>query len=277
MGKGKMDEMKSDKCMEQAVVCVSFGTSVPAGRENITAVENALRQSARDRVFVSALTSPTIRRILRERGEAVYSVSEALESLRSQGVTEVLVQPTHILCGHEYDKLKWEAESWRDRFDTLRIGRPLLTDTDDLQTLAAGLSAAYPARSGETLVLFGHGTDHAANLIYPALQAMFHLAGRSDVLVGTAEGWPAFEDVLAQLNVQSGKNVHLVPLLVAGGHALNEMAGSGSDSWKSRLEAEGFTVRATLRGLGVMPAVQEMYRAHLEEDLQGDCYGTRLL
>ena len=71
--------MKSDKCMEQAVVCVSFGTSVPAGRENITAVENALRQSARDRVFVSALTSPTIRRILRERGEAVYSVSEALE------------------------------------------------------------------------------------------------------------------------------------------------------------------------------------------------------
>ena len=258
-----MDEMKSDKCMEQAVACVSFGTSVPAGRENITAVENALRQSARDRVFVSALTSPTIRRILRERGEAVYSVPEALESLRSQSVTEVLVQPTHILCGHEYDKLKWEAETWRDRFDTLRIGRPLLTDTDDLQTLAAGLSAAYPARSGETLVLFGHGTDHAANLIYPALQATFHLAGRSDVL--------------AQLNVQSGKNVHLVPLLVAGGHALNEMAGSGSDSWKSRLEAEGFTVRATLRGLGVMPAVQEMYRAHLEEDLQGDCHGTRLL
>ena len=156
--------------MKKAVVCVSFGTSVPAGRENITAVENVLRQAAQDRMFISAFTSPTIRRILRERGETVYSVAEALEALRSQGVTEVLVQPTHILCGHEYDKVKRDAEPWRDRFAALRIGRPLLTDTGDLQTLAAGLSAAYPPREGETLVLFGHGTDHTANMVYPALQ-----------------------------------------------------------------------------------------------------------
>ena len=266
--------MKRDTCMKQAVVCVSFGTSVPTYRENITAVENVLRRAAQDRVFISAFTSPTIRRILRERGETVYSVAEALEELWRQGVTEVLVQPTHILCGHEYDKLKREAETWRDRFESLRVGRPLLTDTDDLRTLAAGLSAAYPAQSGETLVLFGHGTDHAANLIYPALQTAFHLAGRRDVLVGTAEGWPAFEDVLAQLKAGIGKTVHLVPLLVAGGHALSGMAGGDPDSWKSRLVAEGFVVRATLRGLGVMPAVQEMYRVHLEEDLRGDCHGT---
>ena len=108
--------MKSDKRMKQAVVCVSFGTSVPAGRENITAVESVLRQSAHNRIFISAFTSPTIRSILRERGETVYSVAEALEALRKQGVTEVLVQPTHILRGHEFDKLKREAEPWRDRF-----------------------------------------------------------------------------------------------------------------------------------------------------------------
>lgn len=266
--------MKRDKGMKRAVICVSFGTSVPAGRENITAVENVLRRAAQDRIFISVLTSPTIRRILGERGETVYSVEEALEELWKRGVTEVLVQPTHILCGHEYDKLKRETESWRDRFESLRVGRPLLTDTDDLQTLAAGLSAAYPARAGETLVLFGHGTDHAANLVYPALQTAFHLAGRWDVLVGTAESWPAFEDVLVQLNVRNGKNVHLVPLLVAGGHALNGMAGRDPDSWKSRLEAEGFSVRTTLRGLGVMPTVQEMYRVHLEEELREDCHGT---
>ena len=260
--------------MKKAVVCVSFGTSVPAGRENITAVENVLRQLIQDRVFISAFTSPTIRRILWERGENVYSVAEALEELWSQGVTEVLVQPTHILRGHEYDKLKREAEPWREKFEALHIGRPLLTDTDDLQTLAAGLSAAYPARAGETLVLFGHGTDHAANLVYPALQTAFHLAGRPDVLVGTVEGWPAFEDVLAQLKAQNGKNVHLVPLmLVAGDHALNDMAGEDPESWKSRLEAEGFAVRTTLRGLGLLPAVQNMYCAHLE-DLRKDSHGT---
>ena len=257
--------------MKKAVVCVSFGTSVPAGRENITAVENVLRQSAHDRVFISAFTSGVIRRLLRERGEVVRSVAEALEELWEQDVTEVLVQPTHILCGHEYDKLKREAEPWRDRFEVLRIGRPLLTDTGDLQTLAAGLSAAYPARAGETLVLFGHGTDHTANMVYPALQTVFHLSGRPDVLVGTVEGWPAFEDVLAQLKSRNVKSVHLVPLmLVAGDHALNDMAGEDPDSWKSRLEAEGYTVRSTLRGLGVMPAVQAMYRAHLEEELRKD-------
>lgn len=261
--------------MKRAVVCVSFGTSVPAGRENITAVENVLRQSAQDRILISAFTSPTIRRILKERGETVYSLAEALEELWRQGVTEVLVQPTHILCGHEYDKLKREAEAWRDKFESLRVGRPLLTDTDDLQTLAAGLSAAYPAQAGETLVLFGHGTDHAANLVYPALQTAFRLAGRPDVLIGTVEGWPAFENVLEQLKAQDGKHVHLVPLmLVAGEHALSDMAGSGPESWRSRLEAEGFIVRATLRGLGVLPAVQAMYRSHLEEELRGDGHGT---
>ena len=255
--------------MKKAVVCVSFGTSVPAGRENITAVENVLRQAAQDRMFISAFTSPTIRRILRERGETVYSPAEALEALRSRGVTEVLLQPTHILRGHEYDKLKREAAPWRDRFDSLRVGDPLLSDTEDLRTLAAGLSAAYPQQNGETLVLFGHGTDHAADLVYPALQTAFRLAGRTDVLVGTVEGWPAFGDVLAQLT--GGKTVHLVPLmLVAGDHALNDMAGADPDSWKSRLEAEGFAVRASLRGLGVMPAVQAMYRAHLEEELRKD-------
>ena len=254
--------------MKKAVVCVSFGTSVPEARESITAVEAVLRRAAGERVFVSAFTSGVIRRVLKERGETVYSVPEALEALWKQGATEVLVQPTHILWGYEYDKLTREAEPWGRRFERLRLGRPLLADTGDLRALAAALSAAYPARAGETLVLFGHGTGHAANLAYPALQTAFHMAGRRDVLVGTVEGWPAFEDVLAQMRERNKKRVHLLPLmLVAGDHALNDMAGQTPESWKSRLEAEGFTARATLRGLGLLPEVQDLYRAHLEEAL----------
>lgn len=255
--------------MSEAVVCVSFGTSVPIGRENITAVENALRRAAGDRIFVSAFTSGVIRRLLKERGETVDGVEEALESLWGQGVEEVLLQPTHILCGSEYDKMRREAEPWREKFRSLRFGRPLLTDTNDLQALAAKLSAAYPARDGEALVLFGHGTGHAANLVYPALQTAFGLAGRRDVLVGTVEGWPAFPEVLRQLKERDAISVHLVPLmLVAGDHALNDMAGGTPESWKSRLEAEGLSVRATLRGLGLLPEVQAMYRAHLEAALR---------
>lgn len=254
--------------MRQAVVCVSFGTSVPAGRENITAVETVLRRTAGDRIFVSAFTSGVIRRVLRQRGETVCSVAEALEALWKQGVEEVLLQPTHILCGNEYGKMRREAEPWRDKFHSLCFGKPLLADTEDLRMLAAALSAAYPAQAGESLVLFGHGTDHAANLAYPALQTAFALAGRRDVLVGTVEGWPAFPEVLGQLEERGAGGVHLVPLmLVAGDHALNDMAGAEPESWKSRLEAAGFTVRATLRGLGLLPEVQAMYRARLEEAL----------
>ena len=195
-------------------------------------------------------------------------------ALREQGVTEVLVQPTHILRGHEYDRLQREAEAWRDRFETLRVGKPLLADTEDLRTLSAALSAAYPPRAEETLMLIGHGTDHAADMTYSALQTAFRLLGRTDVLVGTVEGWPAFDEVLAQLRQRWGSSVHLVPLLlVAGDHARNDMAGSGPDSWRSRLEAEGYTVRVTLRGLGLLPAVRELYRTHLVRALEEGGHG----
>lgn len=255
--------------MKKAIVCVSFGTSVDAARESITAVENALREAAQDRLFVRAFTSPTVRRILAKRGETVPGVAEAMESLLQQGVREVLVQPTHILCGHEYDRIRAEVRPWRTRFDTLAIGRPLLADTADIRALAAILSETYPPCRDETLVLFGHGTDHFANVVYPALQTAFRLAGREDVLVGTVEGWPAYEDVSRQLAAGGGKRVHLVPLmLVAGDHVVHDMSGGGADSWASRLTAEGRTVRSTVQGLGMLPAVRALYRAHLERDLR---------
>lgn len=256
--------------MDRAVLCVSFGTSVPAGRENITAVEDVLRRASQGWAFVSAFSSGVIRRILKGRGERVYSLGEALESLEEQGVSDVAIQPTHLLCGLEYEKLQREAEPWRGRFAALRMGRALLAETADVRTLAAALSQAYPAQPGETLVLFGHGTDHPSNLVYPALQTAFALAGRRDVAVGTVEGWPAFEEVLEQLESQEARAVHLVPLmLVAGDHALNDMAGEEADSWRSRLTAAGFSVRCTTQGLGLLPAVQRMYRKRLEETLHG--------
>ena len=178
------------------------------------------------------------------------------------------MQPTHILYGHEYDKIKAEMAPWQGRFDTLRIGRPLLADTADIQTLTEALSQAYPPREDAALILFGHGTDHFANAVYPALQTSFQLAGREDVLIGTVEGWPVYEEISRQLKSGGRKCVHLVPLmLVAGDHAMNDMAGEEADSWASRLAAEGYTVRCTVQGLGLLPAVQGMYCAHLESVL----------
>ena len=251
--------------MKQALLCVSFGTSVERARPAITAVEDTLRETAPERVFARAFTSSIIRRVLAGRGEEVPGVTEALETLLAQGIEDVAVQPTHILYGNEYDKLAAEADSFRDRFRLLRIGRPLLADSRDLRTLAAALDAAYPRRAGEALVLFGHGTDHFANAAYPALQTAFRLMGREDVLVGTVEGWPVFDDICMLLERGGCSAVHLVPLmLVAGDHAMNDMAGDGPDSWRSRMEAAGYRVRCTMDGLGLLPAVRRMYREHLE-------------
>lgn len=249
--------------MPKTLLCVSFGTSVPEARESITAVENALHRAAPDLTFARAFTSPTIRRILQGRGETVLSLPEALDVLAGG---EVVVQPTHFLYGQEYDSIRRQVEECRGRFASLTLGKPLLAGVQDLQALAAAIHAVCPPASGEALLLMGHGTEHFAGVVYPALQTVFHMMGRTDVFVATAEGWPALEDVLPQLQAAGYTSAHLMPLmLVAGDHACNDMAGDDPESWKSRLNKAGIQVRCTLRGLGTLPAVQDLYAAHLRQ------------
>ena len=252
--------------MPKTLLCVSFGTSVPAARESISAVETALQQSAPDLAFVRAFTSPTIRRILQSRGERVQSLHEALEALAGK---EVLVQPTHFLYGQEYDCIRREVESRQGQFASIVLGKPLLAGPEDLRALAAAIGAACPPVTGEALLLMGHGTEHFAGIVYPALQAVFHMMGRTDVYVATAEGWPSLEEILPQLHRGGYGKVRLRALmLVAGDHACHDMAGDDPDSWKSRLQAKGLEVRCTLQGLGLLPAVQALYAAHLRELLE---------
>ena len=140
-----------------------------------------------------------------------------------------------------------------------------MSDTGDIKRFAARLSQAYPPAEGSAAVFMGHGTDHFANAVYPALQTGLRLEGREDLLVGTVEGWPSLEDILRQLAPGGPRRVTLVPLmLVAGDHARSDMAGD----WKPRLEAAGHTVRCTLTGLGELPWVQEMYRERFAELLK---------
>ncbi len=246
--------------MSKALVVISFGTSFPRAVEDIEGVERALRRVAPYHTFVRAFTSSMIRGSLAQRGKPVPGLTEALRDLATRKYTNVVVQPTHLLPGKEYAKLKAEASEMVPLFDSLKVGRPLLDDKDSLRTLAEGLSKAYP--SGQETVLFmGHGTDHFANLVYPALQTAFYFQKRKDLLVATVEGWPTLEDWIDQL---AGKPVRLVPLmLVAGNHALNDMAGEEAGSWNSRLRAVGCDVRCTLTGLGSLPWVQEMYQQKL--------------
>ena len=251
--------------MGRVLIAASFGTSVPEARRAVTAVEEALWREAPPYKPVRIFTSPTIRRILAGRGENVPSLTEALEQLSHSGIRCAAVQPTHLLYGIEYDKLKAEAEAFAGKYGALAVGRPLLADAAALQAFASRLCGDYPPEDGGAVVFMGHGTEHFANAVYPALQTALRLEGREDLLVGTVEGWPALEDAVRQLAAGGPKRVRLVPLmLVAGDHARNDMDGE----WKPRLEEAGHAVLCEFTGLGERPWVREMYAERVRELLE---------
>lgn len=248
--------------MKQALVITSFGTSVPEARGSIHAVETALKEAASGCMVVRAFTSPTIRRILANRGEIVLSLTAVLEQLYKEGIRQVLVQPTHLLYGYEYDKLKTEADKFSGHFEKLAVGKPLLAGHRDILQFAANMAKTHPPHAGKNVVYMGHGTEHFANAVYPALQTALHLIGRDDIYIGTVEGWPALADVLHQLKTPC--QITLLPLmLVAGEHARKDM----SVHWKQKLEQAGHTVQCGFTGLGELSWVREMYKDRLLEIL----------
>lgn len=253
--------------MKKALLVLSFGTSVPAARKSIFAVEEALK-AVSDRDFFRAFTSPTIRRILARKGETVWSLPEALEALEEMGYADVAIQPTHLLYGYEYDNIRETVTQWNGRFPVLRLGQPLLATQEDLFCLGDCVTKAYAPEDG-VLVLMGHGTAHFANMVYPAFQTVLRSRGHENVLVGTVEGWPDFDEVQAGLQAMGKKQVLLAPLmLVAGDHALNDMA--GEDGWKGQLEQSGFQVSCIMEGLGMLEPIQQMYAAKCKTLLENE-------
>ena len=252
---------------QKALVCASFGTTVPTAAADIAGVEQALAAAAPGWQLLRAYTSGMVRAALAGRGQPEDSVPEALARAAAAGCRRVLVQPTHFLWGVEYDKLKAQALAAAPGFDWLRVGRPLLDDTRDLRALAGAIGALYPAEPGRAVVLMGHGSAHRANVVYPALQGIFELQSRPDIRVGTVEGWPGLAEVCAAL---ARSRASRVLMLVAGDHAQNDMAGPGPHSWRSVLAGQGYRVDWVRHGLGSEKAVQDLYAAHLRGVLQED-------
>lgn len=252
---------------ETGVLAVSFGTTVDEARHScVEPVEGALARRCAPLPFFRAYTSGVVRRRLGERGIVIPSPEEALEEMARRGVTRAAVQPTHLLAGFEYDKLAAVVDRARPRFRELRLGRPLLWDTQGVEALAQVLSARFPREEGGCVALMGHGTRHPANLVYPALQGVLSRMGRHDLLVGTVEGSPELTQLLPMLEGLGARRVTLAPLLlVAGEHACEDMAGPSPESWRGQLEARGLEVRCLLEGLGALEAVQELYCRRLEE------------
>ena len=223
---------------KRAIVVTSFGTSYNENRaKTIEAIE---RQAAEEfpgwdirRAFTSRMI---IKKILERDGERIDYISDAMERLVSEGYGQVVVQPTHIMNGTEYDDVVRIVADHCGNIPVLRMGKPLLTTTEDYDELVEALekSLLKEVADDEALVLMGHGSEHYANATYSQLQIKLWLAGHDDVFVTTVEGYPEFDDTIRLMEGCGKKKAVLFPLMVvAGDHANNDMAGDEDDSLKS--------------------------------------------
>lgn len=255
------------KDVKPVILAVSFGTSFDDNRElTIGAVEKAISSANSDFDTRRAFTSQIVIDVIKEnKGEEIDNVEEAFDKLVKDGVKELVVQPTHVISGFEYDDLVTVVEKYEDKFDSISMGMPLLDTDEDYKKLADALVADTESYSDDdtAIVFMGHGTHHEANESYGKLQNVFLENGNENYFVGTVEGTPALEDVVKAVKDGGYKKVVLQPLMVvAGDHANNDMAGDEEDSWKTVFENEGFEVECILRGLGEIKAVQDIYVSH---------------
>lgn len=254
--------------VSKVLLVVSFGTSYDDSREvTIGAIENKLRDAYPDYEVRRAFTSQIIIGILAERGIETDNVTQAMDRLVADGVKEVVLQPTHVMSGFEYDDVISEVAPYQEKFDSFKIGEPLLTSDADYDRVIAELAketAKYSAE-GTVAVFMGHGTEHEANAAYAKLQERI-AAGHGNIFIGTVEAEPALEEVMALVKASGATKVVLLPLMVvAGDHASNDMAGDDEDSWKSAFAAAGYEVECVLKGLGQYAGIQDIYAGHVAD------------
>jgi len=251
----------------KAILVVSFGTShLDTLEKTIMAIEQKVAKSFPDYAVYRAFTSQMILdKLQREEGLHYYNIKEAMEQMTKDGIETIIAQPTHIINGFEFDKMKSDLMKYADRFQRIRVGKPLLSSVEDYKKTIHALMAEIELHDGEFLVLMGHGTEHHANSAYPSLEYTLHSLGYDRVLVGTVEGFPEFRNVKKKLESEEVNKVILMPfMIVAGDHAKNDMAGE-EESWKTELEDAGYDVQAVCQGLGEIEGIRNIYIEHIEE------------
>ncbi len=289
------DPRNQDEIGENEILVVSFGTSFNSSRvADIKGIEDALQEAYPDWSVRRAFTAQIIINHVQAReGEFIDNMNQALERAVSNGVKNLIVQPTHLMHGAEYDELAAAVENYQDQFESVKIAEPLLgevgtdadTVNDDKKAVAEALTAeavkeaGYDSleaakEDGTAFVFMGHGTSHAAKVSYTQMQAQMKDLGYENVFIGTVEGEPeetACEAVIEAVSEAGYTTVVLRPLMVvAGDHANNDMAGEDEDSWLSMFEASGKfdSVETQIAGLGSIDAVKELYVAHTKAAME---------
>lgn len=270
-GDASLDNIRNqDEIGENELLVLSFGTSFNDSRRlTIGAIEDAIDEAFGDewsvrRGFTSNII---IDHVERRDGIHIDDINEALDRAVDNGVKNLVVQPTHLMNGLEYDEIIGKLAEYADAFEKVAVGEPLLTSDEDFNTVAdAIIDATRDYDDGETAICFmGHGTEAESNQVYQKMQELLTEKGMEHYYVGTVEAAPSLDDVLAAVQEGGYKKVVLRPLMVvAGDHANNDMAGDEEGTWKKAFEDAGYEVECVLEGLGQLPAIQDLYVAHAQ-------------
>ena len=283
------DPRNQDEIGEKELLVVSFGTSFNDSRvEDIKGIEDALAEAFPDWSVRRAFTAQIIINHIQARdGEKIDNMEQALDRAVANGVKTLVVQPTHLMHGAEYDEMCEALEEYKDKIETIVVAEPMLGEVGsdatvinaDKEAVAKAVVAAALEEAGyestekaaedsTAFVFMGHGTAHVAKVTYSQMQTQMQNLGYENVFIGTVEGEPeetACENVIEAVKAAGYTKVVLRPLMVvAGDHANNDMAGSDDDSWKTMFEAAGLNVTCQISGLGRIEAVEQLYVAHTQ-------------
>ena len=290
----KDDARNQDEIGENEILVVSFGTSFNDSRvSDVKGIEDALQEAYPDWSVRRAFTAQIIINHVQARdGESIDNVEQALDRAVTNKVKNLVIQPTHLMHGAEYDELMEVVDAYQDKFETLKVAEPLLGEVgsdatvinEDKQEVAeiiteeavkeAGYDSVKAAKEdGVAFVYMGHGTHHTAMVTYSQMQTQMEELGYDNVFVGTVEGDEAFscEAIIENVSKAGYKKVVLRPLMVvAGDHANNDMAGEDEDSWLSMFNASGKfeNVETQVAGLGRIEAIQKIYVEHTKEAMK---------
>lgn len=283
------DPLNADDIGENEILVCSFGTSFNNSRaQDIGGIEKAEQAAYPDWSVRRAFTAQIIINHVEARdGEYIDNMDQALQRAVDNGVKNLIIQPTHLMHGAEYDELSEAVEGYKDKFESVKIAEPLLGEVgddatvinEDKQKVAEDITAEAvktagydsldaAASDGTAFVFMGHGTSHEANVTYDQMQTQMENLGYKNVFIGTVEGKPADTEcqaVIQKVKDAGYKKVVLRPLMVvAGDHANNDMAGDDSDSWKSQFTDSGNfeSVDCQIAGMGEIPDIQQIYVAH---------------
>ena len=267
-GDASLDDIRNqDNIGDNELLVLSFGTSYNDSRRlTIGAIEGDLEKAFPDFSVRRGFTANIIiDHVQRRDNILIDDVDAALERAVNNGVKNLVVPPTHLMHGLEYDELVKEVGNYSDAFDQVVFGEPLLNSDDDFARVEKAITewtASYD--DGETAICFmGHGTEADSNEVYQKMQDLLTKDGYTNYFVGTVEAQPSLDDVLAKVQAGDYKRVVLEPLMVvAGDHANNDMAGDEDGSWKKTFEDAGYEVECLLRGLGENEDIRAIYVDH---------------